>query len=350
MHVAALALLTSCVEARDGVDHLSEGPLHVLGQLHVIALLVYQVPKPFATHGDPYLELVSSGKEVIHVLCAVEAPVHDEMHLRHAKLGKSVQQVLQRLHVADVPRKLPVVDRKHALLAEEQGEVDLWEILAVTVVAVLDVLVESGVGGDTGDVEAQILGLRPVPQPGCEEGLALVLVQAGQKLADALCGEHATRWVPVGLCPFGKMAQGVATAHEVVGHGEHLPGGVRKAPVEYLAKTLLPADGVEDKRWPDDRRGRSDRRVAGDDSEALGLASVGDELPGGRIELADAALLVVRLLPFFIPGREHLVDVGGPVGMLVFDPVWFACVFHGFHGYSWNLFSHERQEEQSVNS
>jgi len=241
-------------------------------------------------HGDPYLELVSSGKEVIHVCCAVEAPVHDEMHLRHAKLGKGVQQVPQRPHVADVPWKLPVVHRKHALLAEEQGEVDLRKILAVTVVTVFDMLVESGVGGDTGDVEAQILGLRPVPQPCREEGLAPVLVQVGQKLADALRREHATKWVLVGLRPFGEMAQGVATAF------------------------------------------------------------VGDELPGGRIELADAALLVVRLLLFLIPEREHLVDVGGPVGMLVFDPVWFACIFRSLRGYYWNLFSHERQEEQSVNS
>ena len=75
-----------------------------------------------------------------------------------------------------------------------------------------------------------------------------------------------------------------------------------------------------------------------------------DELSGGRIELAKAAPLVVRLLLFLISEREHLVDVGGPVGMLVFDPVWFACVLCSFHGYYWNLFSHERQEEQSVNS
>ena len=75
-----------------------------------------------------------------------------------------------------------------------------------------------------------------------------------------------------------------------------------------------------------------------------------DELPSGRIELADAALFVVRLLLFLIPEREYLVDVGGPVGMLVFDPVWFTRVFRSFHGYYWNLFSHERQEEQSVNS
>ena len=125
MHGTALALLAPCVKTRDGVDHLSPGPPHVLGQLHVVALLAHQVPKPFAAHGDPYLELVSSGKEVIHVCCAVEAPVHDEMHLWHAKLGKGVQQVPQRPHVADIPRKLPVVHRKHALLAEEQGEVDL---------------------------------------------------------------------------------------------------------------------------------------------------------------------------------------------------------------------------------
>ena len=164
------------------------------------------------------------------------------------------------------------------------------KILAVTVIAVLDVLVESGVEGDTGDVEAQILGLRPVPQPSREEGLALVLVQVGQKLADALCREHAARWVLVGLRPFGEMTQSLTTAF------------------------------------------------------------VGDELPGGRIELADAALLVVRLLLFLIPGREHLIDVGGPVGMFVFDPVWFACIFRSLRGYYWNLFSHERQEEQSVNS
>ena len=125
MHGIALALLAPCVKTRDGVDHLSEGPLHVLGQLHVVALLAHQVPRPFAAHGDPYLELLPCGKEVIHVLLAVEAPVHDEMHLWHAKLGKGVQQVFQRPHVADIPRKLPVVHRKHALLAEEQGEVDL---------------------------------------------------------------------------------------------------------------------------------------------------------------------------------------------------------------------------------
>jgi len=212
------------------------------------------------------------------------------------------------------------------------------------------VLVESGVGGDTGDVEAQILGLRPVPQPCREEGLAPVLVQVVQKLTDALCREHATGWIPVGLRPFGEMARGLPTAHEVVGHGEHLPGGFRKVLVEHLAKTQLLGNGVEDKRWPDDQRGGGDRLVAGDDSGALGMASVGDELPGGRIGLANAALLVVRLPLFLIPRREHLVDVRGPVGMLVFNPVWFACVLCSFHGYYWNLFSHERQEEQSVNS
>ena len=41
-----------------------------------------------------------------------------------------------------------------------------------------------------------------------------------------------------------------------------------------------------------------------------------NELPSGRIELADAALFVVRLLLFLIPEREHLVDVGGPLGCL----------------------------------
>ena len=127
--------------------------------------------------------------------------------------------------------------------------------------------------------------------------------------------------------------------------------GFRKVLVEHLAKTQLLGNGAEDKRGPDDQRGDGDRLAAGDDSGALGMAFVGDELPaGGRIGLANAALLVVRLLLFLIPGREHLVDVRGPVGMLVFDPVWFACVFRSFHGYYWNLFSHERQEEQSVNS
>lgn len=158
------------METRDGVDHLSADPLHILRQLHVVALLVHQVLKPFAAQGDPYLELVSFGKEVIHVLLAVEAPVHDEMHRWHAKLAEGVQQVFQRLHVADVPRKLPVGHRKHALLTKEQGEADLQKA--------------------------------------------------------------------------------VATAHEVVGHGQNLPGGLRKAPVEYLAKTQLLGDSVEGERRP----------------------------------------------------------------------------------------------------
>jgi hypothetical protein len=76
------------------------------------------------------------GVERVHVAFAVKPAIHHHFDFAGSHVAKIGDKAHHGLHVRDVPRQLPVVERELGLLAEKNGEVDLGEFLVVLVLAV----------------------------------------------------------------------------------------------------------------------------------------------------------------------------------------------------------------------
>ena len=81
--------------------------------------------------GNEKLQMMSV--QIVDVGCTEESPIQNHFDLLISQRVHVGQQFPERLHVGDVSRQLPVIERQTVLLTEKQTQIDLCEVLMIFV-------------------------------------------------------------------------------------------------------------------------------------------------------------------------------------------------------------------------
>ena len=273
---------------------------------------VDQLLLPLEAGRDGDGELLPLLCDVPEVRLAVEAPVADQVDVLDPQLLQAVQDMVEHDRVGHAAGQLGVPQGGIRRVRAQKPEVYLHQVLVVAVVPPLHIGIVLAAAGYGGDVEQQrlLLGLPGDPEP--EEGVAPVVGNGGEQLADPLGTQGVTIEAPV-VQPVPCAAEGLALADAVPGKLEDAVGIIgTEGFLEDRPDADVPGHLVQDEVLSH-QRCLGDKRCLGAGGFLPGLVVPVVYLGAVRTEASDALALVLAALLPAVPEGDVLIEVGHAV-------------------------------------